>query len=286
MNQLSQLLAQPMMIEPLALSVFQEEAKQTKATSDKPPSAAVATYAADGRPLRNQRDDMQQRERSQLAVVSLRGLMTRYGYVGWSSSAPGTIDVGRQLRRLDLDSAVGTIVIHVDSPGGTVTGTPEFASLICQIRQRAQTKVVAVADSMMASAAYYAASAAERIIATRSATVGSIGVIMSYADSSRMYDRLGVDVSVIRIPSKKARFSGVEPLSDEMRSDSEKRIAQHYEEFVSAVASHRGITAEHVQKRFGGGDTLTAQEAKDVGMIDDIASIDDVIAEEIRELQN
>lgn len=212
---------------------------------------------------------------SLVAVVPLVNVVTRHGYWG----AVGTLQMGRMLQQLDADPAVGSVVLSVNSPGGSVYGTTELASIVRGIRQRGNTRIVSVADPLMASAATWIGTAAEKVYAIESGDVGSIGVLNSYADLSEYYAKMGIKIDVLRTPDKKARFSGVEPMSDAMRETMQARIDEAYQSFLSAMADNRGVTVQQVESRFGGGEVMGSREAVAAGLIDGIASLDDVVGQ-------
>jgi signal peptide peptidase SppA len=212
---------------------------------------------------------------SMVAVVPLVNVVTRHGYWG----AAGTLQLGRMLQQLDSDPAVGSIVLSVNSPGGSVYGTTELASIVRGIRSRGQTRTVSVADPLMASAATWIGTAADKVYAIESADVGSIGVLNSYADLSEYYANMGIKIDVLRTPDKKARFSGVEPMTDAMRETMQARIDEAYQSFLGAMAENRGVTVSHVESRFGGGEVMGAKDAVAAGLIDGIASLDDTVGQ-------
>ena len=209
-----------------------------------------------------------------LAVVPLWGVLSPDGrYYGTSLD-----DFSRTIRALDANSNVSDIVINITSPGGTVTGTPEAAEAVRRVRDNGQTRVAAVANGMMASAATWIGAAAGEVVITPSGEAGSIGVISMYADYSKMLETAGIKVDVMRTPAKKARFSGVEPLSDEMRQLVETRLAQSYEAFKRAMADNRGVRIDQVEGKFGGGEMMSAKEAVEAGLVDRIGTLDETIA--------
>src|SRR5690606_12609791 len=107
---------------------------------------------------------------------------------------------------------VGTIVLDVDSPGGGVYGVAEFAEEI--YKARGQKRIVAVANSMAASAAYWIATAADELVVTPGGEVGSIGVYMLHEDWSGAYEKAGIKPTVIKFGENKAEGIDVEPLSE------------------------------------------------------------------------
>ncbi len=157
-------------------------------------------------------------------------------------------------------------MLDINSPGGTVAGTPELATRIAAAAQR--KPVLAVANLQMASAAYWVASQASQVIASPSAEIGSIGVLAIHQETSQADSQAGITTTVFRSVAAKADANGVEPLTEAARAAIETRIAETHQQFLAAVASGRRTTPEAVAQQFGQGRTLTAEQALAVGMID------------------
>jgi ClpP class serine protease len=137
---------------------------------------------------------------------------------------------------------------------------------------------VAIANGMMASAALWIGAAASELIVTPSGEIGSIGVISMYADQSGLLEKMGVKVDVMRTPNKKARFTGIEPMSDEMKAFVQERINVSYEKFKRSMATNRGIRIDQVESKFGGGEMLRAEDAMAAGLVDRIATFDQTVS--------
>lgn len=209
-----------------------------------------------------------------LAIIPLAGPLSpdgRYGGTAMNSFA-------RVVAMADANPNIGTILLHITSPGGTVTGTPEAGDAVRAVRDGGRTRIVALADGMMASAATWIGTAAEEVVVTPSGEAGSIGVISMYADQSKLLEAIGLTVDVIRNPSKKARFTGIEPLTEEMRQTIESRNASAYEKFKRAMADNRKVRIDQVEGKFGGGEMMDAEEAKEAGLVDRIDTLDRTIS--------
>lgn len=171
---------------------------------------------------------------------------------------------------------VETIIIDVDSPGGTVDGVDELAEEILAARGR--KRVIALADNMAASAAYWIASAADELYVTPSGVVGSIGVFAAHADVSRALDAEGIKVSLIRAGKYKTEGNPYEPLGDEARAAIQRDIDTYYGMFVDRVADGRRVSSTQVRDDFGQGRVVTARKAAGQGMTDGIRTLDEVLA--------
>lgn len=215
----------------------------------------------------------------QVAVLSIQGTLVPRRVDAENASGGGMISteaVAAAITAAANDPSIQTIVLDINSPGGTVAGTPELASAVAAAAQR--KPVIAVANLMMASAAYWIASQATEIVASPSAEVGSIGVMAIHQETSQADAAAGVTTTVFRSVSGKADANGVEPLTPAARDAIAAKIDATHTLFLAAVAAGRGVTPNTVAATFGQGRTLTASEALAVGMVDRIATLDQVLA--------
>ena len=158
------------------------------------------------------------------------------------------------------DPAVTSIVLNIDSPGGTVRGTPEAADAIYEASK--VKPVSAHTSGTMASAAYWLGSQATSVSMTRSASVGSIGVMVPHIDQSKRAEMLGVKVELFTTGKfKAAGFPGTS-LTESQRELIQERINQVFGEFKSAVTRQgRKIPAEAMQ-----GQTFYGPQAESLGL--------------------
>lgn len=132
---------------------------------------------------------------------------------------------------------VTSILLHFNSPGGTVTGTPELAA---RIKAAVSKKiVVAYSDNQMCSAAYWLASQCSAIYASQTADVGSIGVYLALLDESAALEKAGVKVNVIKAGKFKTAGAPFQPLTDEERALFQASVDSIYEKFTAAVTGQR-----------------------------------------------
>lgn len=201
-----------------------------------------------------------------VAILSLVGVLAPQ--VPWWRVGTSTEQFARQFSAVVADSGVKRILIRVDSPGGVVYGTEELGNLIYQARG---TKPIDawIVNGLGASAAYWIASAADRIYATPSSQVGSIGVIMAHVDQSGAEKNAGFKVTVLAKPAGKKVGNEHEPLSAADRAKLEAEMLDpYYTAFAAAVARNRGVTVEAVEAGYGQGGVLVAKDAVDAGLID------------------
>jgi capsid assembly protease len=174
------------------------------------------------------------------------------------------------------DSDIGAIVLDVDSPGGTVSGGIEAADAI--YRARAVKPIIAVANTQAASAAYWLASQASELYVTPSGTVGSVGVYMLHEDESGWLEKAGLKMTYVHAGEYKVEGNSYEPLGEAARAEMQAWVDACRTQFIAAVARGRGTSPEAVLDLYGKGRLLRAEDARSVGMVDGIATLDDVIA--------
>jgi signal peptide peptidase SppA len=201
-----------------------------------------------------------------------------------SQMAASLRDFGRAFDAAAADPNVIGIVLDIDSPGGTVDLVPETAARIRGARREGRP-ILAVANTIAASAAYWIASAAEELVVSPSGEVGSIGVYTVHEDVSERARLLGVTVTYIAEGPRKVEGNPFEPLTPESREALALTVRDYYDMFVRDVAKARGVPVsvvkadpEKAEKHFGGGRMYTARRAVDLGMADRVATIEDTIA--------
>jgi protease-4 len=209
-----------------------------------------------------------------VAVIPMFGAIGKY-MSQMELDCVGGCDLNRvsaTLRAAIDNPEVDAVLLHINSPGGVVTGTPEFASLVKELSKK--KPIYAYTDQMMASAAYWIGAACNAIIASPSASVGSIGVYMALVDQSRYLDKKGIDVHLIRA----GRLKGLGmpgTWNDEAAAHLQASVDEVYENFTGWVRQMRGNIADDTMQ----GQTFSAVRARELGLIDDVMnSVEDVLS--------
>ena len=164
------------------------------------------------------------------------------------------------------DPSARAILFDITSPGGVVAGTKELADAIAEARTK--KRCAAYANGLCASAAYWLASATGTVYAPLTATVGSVGVIMSVANYSKLNEKWGVSYTYITGGKWKAVGNGDTPLTDEERQYLQERITALHQIFKADVGRHMGLTAD--PQLWGEAQLLLAQPARELGLVTDI----------------
>ena len=211
-----------------------------------------------------------------IAVLPLHGTISnRAGMMSDISGGTSCEQFTQWLRAALSDPQVKSIVMDIDSPGGTVTGVQELADEIYQARQ--QKPVIAVANGMAASAAYYLGSQASEMVVTPSGEVGSIGVFAAHEDVSKALENVGVKTTFISAGKYKTEGNSYEPLSSEARDAMQSKVDAYYQQFVNSVARGRNTSSAQVESDMGQGRMVMAGPAKRAGMVDRVATMDQTL---------
>lgn len=211
-----------------------------------------------------------------VAVIPLQGvIMYRAGLMAETSGAVSLESWMRTFRSAVADPDIASIIIDVDSPGGSVDGVPEAAAEIRSARD--QKPITAIANTCAASAAYWLACQATEVVVSPSGWVGSVGVYSAHEDWSAYYEAEGIKTTLISAGKYKTEANSFEPLSDEARAYMQSMVDDYYGMFVNDVAKGRKVAVSAVKAGFGEGRMLLAKDAKAAGMVDRIDTYDGVI---------
>lgn len=216
--------------------------------------------------------------RGAVAVLPVFGtIVPRADLLTEVSGATSAERLGRRFDELMQDPQVDAVVLDVNSPGGQVWGVQELSQQIFEAR--GAKPVIAVAQHLMASAAYWIGSAADEIVMTPSAEAGAIGVFAVHQDLSVQLANRGIRTSLISAGRYKVEGNPFEPLGEEARAAIQASVNENYAAFVGSVARNRGVGAEQVRAGFGEGRLVSARQAVEMGMADRIGSVDQVVRE-------
>lgn len=163
------------------------------------------------------------------------------------------------------ESNAKAVIIHVNSPGGTVAGSEQLYDSL--IKLKAKKPIVVVVDGLAASGGYITAIAADHIVAQQSGVVGSIGVIFQYPNVTELLKTIGVQVETIKSSPLKAAPSGLEPTSPEARAAVEAVVKDSYDWFKGLVRDRRHMDDAQLQ-RVADGRVFTGRQAVELKLID------------------
>lgn len=175
----------------------------------------------------------------------------------------GSEEVVSAIMSADADPSIKAVLLEVDSYGGAPVAGEEIANALKALSKPS----VAVIRQSGTSAAYLAATGADRIFASKSSDVGSIGVTMSYLeniDDTKKY---------VQLSSGKYKDAGDpdKPLTEDEKAMLLRDVKIVHENFIEAVAENRNIPAEEV-KKIADGSSMLGAAAISLKLIDEIGS--------------
>lgn len=234
--------------------------------------------AAYGFPGQAQQDDKPFLFAGGKAIIPIHGLLLNRFPYSWSF-ATGYNFIQSQVSAAMDDGDVDGIVYDVNSYGGLVTGCQETSDLMFAASAKQGGKPsLAVVDANCYSAAYYLASAADRIAVTPSGGAGSVGVVLMHVDVSKALDEMGVKVTFIHAGEHKVDGNAYEPLSKEVAADLKAEIDKMYGRFVSTVTRNRPNLSDKAVR-----DTeariYQADDALALGLVDAVQTPPDALQE-------
>jgi signal peptide peptidase SppA len=206
-----------------------------------------------------------------IATISVHGeLVNRGSQMDALSGLTSYSSLRSALTAAKADPRVRGIALDIDSPGGEAAGAMEAAAFVRSIDK--SKPVIAYVDSLAASAAYAIASGAREIIATPSATLGSIGVVFMHLDRSQAMKDRGVKPTLLHAGAYKVDGNSMAPLPDDARARIQSQIDEVYSLFTETVGKHRAkLGAEGARATEAG--VFLGQRAVDAGLADRIGDI-------------
>ena len=180
--------------------------------------------------------------------------------------------LAQKIADAEKNDDIDAIVIDIDSPGGSAAAGEEVAAAL----RRAEKPTVALIRDQGTSAAYYAASGADMIIASQYSDVGSIGITGSYVDYAQQNEQEGIRYHELTSGKFKDAGSPDKSLTPEERDLFLRDITIMHEQFVEAIATNRSIPRDAVYA-LADGSSILGKMAMEKGLIDRIGTLQDAV---------
>jgi len=212
--------------------------------------------------------------RGNVAVIKVLGALDyHYSFWSWLFDSSCYLGIMNAVTAAANDASINKIVLYVDSCGGGFHGCEECADVIYAAQD--SKEVVAVVDPEAASAGYWMASQASRIVCLKSGWLGSVGSQVPLTSYYRMFQEAGIDKELIRasISPDKNLGSQFEPISDKARQERQRWADYAGEVFISHVERGRSTSRKEILDNYGQGQMYFAPEALTRGMIDSIGNL-------------
>jgi protease IV len=206
-----------------------------------------------------------------VAIVRVEGAITSGDEAEFGAGAVSGVVIN-DLRQAAADDTVKAVVLRVDSPGGTVTGS---AQIYEAVRELGKPVVVSMAATA-ASGGYYVSAPAQYIFARPDTVTGSIGVIYTIFDAQELLDNIGVDVISLASGRNKTIGSPWEELTEEQQQILESLMNESFDEFVRIIVEGRGLSEAEV-RALADGRIYSGRQALALNLVDELGDLKDAI---------
>jgi len=197
-----------------------------------------------------------------IAVVEIRGVIAQ---------SSGIIE---EIHQYLEDDGVKAIILRIDSPGGGVGPSQEIHREILKVKEK--KKIVTSMGSVAASGGYYIACASDLIVANPGTITGSIGVLMEFTNIEELFKKIGIKGVVLKSGEHKDIGSPFREMTPEEKRIIQEVIDNVHQQFIKAVAEGRKLDRSKVTE-IADGRILTGEQAKQLGLVDQIGNLDDAI---------
>lgn len=206
------------------------------------------------------------KKRGSVAVMPIHGAISRYdSFMNWVMGGTSMEDIAKDFTAALENPEIKAMVLDFDTPGGDAREAFEMGEMI-----RNSTKpVIAFVGGSCASLGLWLAASCDKIIVSKTAELGSLGVVFAYRKSGD-----NKTVEIVSAVSPKKRLL---PDSDEGKIEYQTRADDLAQIFVAQMAKYRGVTEEKVKSDFGQGGMMIASKAIEAGMADKFGSLEEVI---------
>jgi protease IV len=215
---------------------------------------------------------------TKVAIVEVEGMLMdeRSGGLLQPSENPLSLFI-QELDQAANDDSVKAIVLRVNSPGGSVTTSDTMYDALLRFKAKTHKPVIASAQELDASGAYYVSCAADKIMVNPTSIVGSIGVIFESVDVEDTLDKLGARVTAIKSAPLKDMGSPYRHLTPEAREVMQGMVDEYYARFKNIVATNRGIKDATTLQLVTDGRVFSGQRAVELGLADQTGRLNDAI---------
>lgn len=205
-----------------------------------------------------------------VAIIPVLGpLVSRMSWSSWSYD-----EIIRDLRLAAEGEGIEAILLDIDSPGGMVANVDSVPDEICRICEA--VPVHAHIGGLGASAAYWIASAAQTVTASKTALVGSVGALIRYVDMEGILTKLGA--SVVEVIAEQSPNKRLDPDSEEGQAELQSIVDHAGELFIQGLMKSRNASRETILEMYGQGTVFPADESLKRGMIDGVMSFEEILA--------
>src|SRR3989338_6001678 len=200
-----------------------------------------------------------------IAIIPIKGVISTGGSGLFDQQVASSAEIVSLIEKASKNPEIKAIILEINSPGGAPVATEEIANAI----ESTDKMTVAWIREIGTSAGYWVASSADKVVASRMSTTGSIGAIMSYLDFSGLLDDYNVTYQRLVAGQYKDIGSPFRHLTINEQQIMQKYLDRMHEYFIKAVAINRNMTVEQVRE-VATGMFFLGEEAKELGLVDEL----------------
>jgi protease-4 len=214
---------------------------------------------------------------SKVLMLDLVGMISSSEEHGFYPLPSQVARLKEALTKAAADPDVQSLVLRINTPGGTVTASDVLYHELRLFKQKKKVPIIASIMDVGASGGYYVAMGADKIVAHPSSVTGSLGVIMLTMNANGLLEKIGVHAAAITSGPKKDMGSPFRAMTDEERAIFQSVINGLYERFLTVIKEgRRNLTADEIRK-LADGRIYSGEQAKAVGLVDSVGYLDDAI---------
>jgi protease-4 len=210
-----------------------------------------------------------------VGIVRIEGVIQMMGSGSPLGMTKGAEEIVRRLDELEDNGDIRAVVVRINSPGGTIGASQEIYEKIWKLRKK-KLPLVASMGELAASGGYYVASACDYIVANHGTLTGSIGVIAVSPNLRRLFEKIGIDMNVIKSGRYKDILSTFREITPEERRLIQEIIDSSYHKFMKDVAKGRMMNESDIAP-IADGRVMSGETALKYKLIDMIGTFEDAV---------
>lgn len=203
------------------------------------------------------------------ALVSVSGEITTPAPASYNQEQNSPEKVVKSLQKAAADSSISAIILRIDSPGGTVTGSEAIWYEVNRIANTLKKPIIVSMGTLAASAGYQIAAPATKIVANPGTITGSIGVASGKISIKEAAAEFGINLRQIKTAKHAGMWSMAEEFSPEEWANMQKDLDHYYDIFLKKVADGRHLSLDKT-RNIAKGQVWTGQQAKEIGLVDEL----------------
>lgn len=213
-----------------------------------------------------------------VAVISVNGpTISHSSFFSQIFGIASYDDIQERFNQVAEEASIDTVLMELDTPGGNAGGVPEMSDYISAYNDNIHP-VIAYNSGNMFSAAMWYGTAGSSVMSGKYTRVGSVGVITQTQEVTKMLEEIGVSVEVFRSAPFKALGGPYEKMTDKSRGVIQEMVDETHQDFVSALSNNRNLSPEKVVTEIATGKTFRAQKGVELGLVDAIMPLEEVVA--------